>query len=105
MSEAADLAMELMGCACGLPSPGAESVKSTRVNELAKQLALTRAAVLSVTGKVSILEKEFDKAQRVHHKLLKKIRAEPNTVEDQTVVERDSAVSCYHGVLRSIQKK
>lgn len=60
-------------------SPNAVGFADPRIDKLTRQLASTRAEVMSLTARLYGLEKALDKAKPIHEKFLKKVRTEAKT--------------------------
>lgn len=99
--EAMDLAVKLADDTV-VTSPGAVDVAEPRVDELTRQLAITRPEVVLLTSKLYDFEEERKKTLLEHEMLLKKLCTEVKTSVERTDAEHNGALSCYRGVLRSI---
>lgn len=82
---------------------GAVDVADPRVDELSWQLSSTRAEIILSTSKLYDLEKVRYKAKLEHEELWKKLRPEAELSRERIGAEHEGALSCYHGVSRSIR--
>lgn len=101
--EAVDLTVKLVDNAVVAP-PGAVGVADPCIDDLSGQLASTSAEVVPLTIQLYDLEEERKKATMEQEELLQKLRTEVELFENYIGAERDSALSHYHGVLRSFRE-
>lgn len=84
-------------------SHGTSMTVDPRIDELTWQLARGKAEVVSITAKLFDLKDARNKTEREHEELVKNICTETKMLEDHVVAEWNGALSCYHGLLRSIR--
>lgn len=87
MFEAVCLAVKRMNGAGDLLFSSAQSVADPQADELIEQLAMARAAVVSLTAKVLDLEDARDREEREPDELVKKVRTEARAAEDHAIDE------------------
>lgn len=69
-----------------------------RVDDLIKQLAIARAAVVPFKAKMSFSKDVREDAQRVHEDIVEKAQEEVETAENHNVAEWDGSPFCFYDV-------
>lgn len=103
VSKALGPAVELVDDAVGTLSPGAGLIVHSRIDDFTGQPLNTVVKVVSLTTKLSDQEDAPNKVEPKHENLVRMIGTETNKLEDLIIAEQDDALSCYHGVLRSVR--
>lgn len=103
LAEAVGLAMELDDDAVAVSSPGAGNVAKSRTDDLPKSLAYTKAEVIQLTPKLSVLKEARDKRKTEREELLGKVQTDAKKSEEHVIPKENGALLRYHGVLQSIQ--
>lgn len=102
-TEVVGFAVELVGGADGVSSPGAQATVDSRIVDLDEQLATARAATVSLKTKVLALKEARDRVQQERDDISENMGKETKTMDDYIASEWGRAPSQYHHVLRSIR--
>lgn len=103
VSKTVDLATALVDDAVVTSSPGAGRIVECCTDKLTGQLVRTGEEEVSLTVILSDSEDARDKAEQEHKNFVRKVRSKTKVLEDHIIAEQARALSCYHGVLRSVR--